>query len=309
MLSTPIPNTRHYLRIGALGAAVAIVLITPVALGAESFRSRLEQAHALLREGDVQGAMALYRDLQTDDPESDVLYYNIARVHYDGAMQEAELEAHEDALASLEQAKEAFAKVLHSADPQVRRDAAFNHANCVAQVAKLSATAQKHQETVEAFEQSVAEYEDFLRQHPDHQGARNNLDHMRYLLKSMLQNPPPPQQQQGEGDENQDQEQQDDQGQDQQQEQEGQQQQQDQEEGAGEKQEEQEEQEEQPEQQPQAQEQEESEDSEQSPEDEPPPDDRQNVEAILQSLEDIDEQEQRETRTQPADSRLRNNWW
>jgi len=291
-----------------LRAAFAIVLIAPVAFGAGSFRARLEEAHALLNDGDVDGAVALYRDLQTDDPESDVLYYNMGRAHYEGAIQEAELEAHEDALASLEQAKEAFEKVLHSADPEVRRDAAYNHANCVAQVAKLSATAQKHQETVEAFEQSVAEYEDFLRQHPDHQGARNNLDHMRYLLKNMLQNPPPPQQQQGEGDdENQDQEQQDDQGQDQQQEQEGQQQQQDQEEGPEDQQEEQ-----QGEQQPQAQAQEdsdESDDREPSPEEGPPPEDRQNVEAILQSLEDIDEQEQRDARTQRPDTRLRNDWW
>ena len=286
-------------------AAVAIVLITPVAFGAGSFRARLEEAHALLNDGDVDGAVALYRDLQTDDPESDVLYYNLGRAHYEGAMQEAGLDAHEDALASIEQAMEAFEKVLHSADPEVRRDAAYNHANCVAQVAKLSATAQKHQETVEAFEQSVAEYEDFLRQHPDHEGARNNLDHMRYLLKSMLQNPPPPQQQQGEGDdENQDQEQQDDQGQDQQQEQEGQQQQQDQEEGPEDKQEEQ-----QAEQQQQAQEQDESDEQEPSSEEEAPPDDRQNVEAILQSLEDIDEQEQHDARTQRPDTRLRNDWW
>ena len=287
-----------------LRAIAAIVLITPVAFGAGSFRSRLEEAHALLNSGDVDGAMALYRDLQTDDPESDVLYYNMGRAHYEGALQEAELDAHEDALASLGQAKEAFEKVLHSADREVRREAAYNHANCVAQVAKLSATAQKHQETVEAFEQSVAEYEDFLRQHPDHEGARNNLDHMRYLLKSMLQNPPPPQQQQGEGDENQDQKQQEDQGQDQQQEQEGEQQQQDQEEGPEDKQEEQ-----QAEQQPQAQDQDESDEQEPSSEEEAPPDDRQNVEAILQSLEDIDEQEQHDARTQRPDTRLRNDWW
>lgn len=278
-----------------LRAAAAIVLIAPIAFGAGSFRARLEEAHALLDNGDVDGAVALYRDLQTDDPESDVLYYNMGRAHYEGAMQEADLEAHEDALASLEQAKEALEKVLNSPDPEVRRNAAYNHANCVAQVAKLSATAQKHPETVEAFELSVAEYEDFLRQHPDHQGARNNLDHMRYLLKSMLQNPPPPRQQQGEGDgENQDQ----------------QQQQQDQDKGPEEEQDEQ-----QGEQQPQAQEQDQSDqrdqsdDSEQSPEEESPPEDRQNVEAILQSLEDIDEQEQRETRTQRPDTRLRNDWW
>jgi len=285
--------------------------MAPVALGAESFRARVQEANALLRGGDVQGAMALYRDLQTDDPESDVLYYNTARGHYQDGLQEAELGAVEDARASFKEAREALEQVLHSPDPEIRKAAKFNRANCTAELAKLPADAESYDETVQAFKDSVDEYEDLLRLYPDHHGARTNLDYMRYLLKRLQQNPPPPQEQQGECEnQDQDQEKQCEQGQDEQQQNEEQEQQSaEQQEQDADSDDQQDEPQQQQAQEAQQDESDTSDESEQSPEEEPPPEDRQNVEAILQSLEDIDEQEQRDARTQPPNPRLRNEWW
>jgi hypothetical protein len=285
--------------------ALALWLAGMNAIAAESFNSRLQKGHELLRNGDPEGALTQYRDLQTEDPESDALYYSIGCAQYEESMQAVQQKAPQDALASLETAKASFEKVLTARDPGIRRNAAFNHANTVAQIAMQSAAAQKYEETTKAFEESVKEYEAFLKQHPDHEGARKNLDHMRYLLKSMLQNPPPPQQQQGQG-QQQDQNKQTQQSQDKQQNQK--QTQQDQE--NPDQQKEQKPQEGQQPQQAQAQADNQAErDKQEKSAEEPQGDDRQNVEAILQSLEDVDNKQQQETKNQRTEIKMRREWW
>ena len=293
-----------------------IMLIAAVAAAEPSFNTRLEQGHAALSAGDAERAIGVYRDLQTDDPESDVLYYSIGRAQYEQGVQNAELGAPEDAIAAFEEAANTFEMVATASDPELRKRAAYNHANSIAQIAEQSAAAQQHDETVAAFEQSVGEYEEFLRKHPDHTEARNNLDHMRFLLKSMLQNPPPPQEQQ------QDQEGEDGEGEDGDKSEEGQKKeggdQQDGEDGEQEQQQGDESQEEQDgddEQDggEQESEQQEGAQSEEQGEGEPTGEgeeiDRQNVEALLESLEDIDEREQRETKNVRRDIQMRKDWW
>jgi Ca-activated chloride channel homolog len=296
--------------------AVIVAVCGPSA--AASFNKRLDRAHALLKTGDVKGALTEYRDLQTEEPESPVLYYNIGRAQYQSGMQSIDLKANQDALESFNQAKASFEKVLNTADPEIRKEAAFNHANSVAQVAMQSAAAQKYQETVDAFKQSVAEYETFLRQFPDHEGARKNLDHMRYLLKTMMQNPPKEQdqqQQKGQDEKSQDQKKDDkQQGQDQDKkdEQKSEEQKQDEQKKEEQKKEEEKQQAEQKQGEQQgAKEAEKKEDQkdQQQQADDQKPDDKQNTDAILQSLEDIDKREQKESRNEHGNVKIRSNWW
>ena len=305
--------------------ACGVLLVWPAA--AESFRERLDHANARLKSGDVEGAMGEYRDLQTDDPESPLLYYGMGRAQYERALQEVSLEAPEDALASFKEAKESFAKAVNAPEPDLREKARFNQANCTAQIAKQSVAAAKYDDVVESFRASVEEYEEFLRNYPDHQEARNNLDHMRYQLKKMLQNPPPPpEQQENQQQEKQDQEesqkeQQEQQPQEQEQQeqqeqekpQEEQQEQQPQEQEQREQQEQEKPQEEQQEQQPQQPQQQQKEPSPEEQQDqaesEEEPQEKQNLEAILQSLEDMDKREVYDNINDRRRIRMESDWW
>lgn len=305
--------------------SACILLLCAVSLGssAESFRERLNAANDLLRKGDIQGALDGYRDLRVDAPESPELLFNLGYAKYqeglrtvEGGTSTPEANPFEEALASFEKAQ-AFGT------GSLRQDAAFNRANCLAQFAKHMSDETEQGALIEAYQRSVSAYEDVLRQYPDHGGARKNLDHMRYLLKKMLQNPPPPpEEQEGKGENEPQEEQQQDEQQPPEQSpnsQEGDQQEQEQA-----KQEEQSEDDTQADQdsdpdQEQEQrdqmqtasepdtEQEEQKDSQAAESGEVP--DRQTIEALLQSLEDRDQLEQRSERHQQRQTRIRREWW
>ena len=292
----------------ALAAMLALTTASSIAHAAESFNARLEKGNAVLRSGDPDNAIAQYHDLQTEEPESEVLYYDIGCAQYGQGMKDVDAKAAEDAITAFQEAKGSFEKVLGASDPEIRANAAFNHANCVAEIAMQSAAAQKYQETVDAFKESVAEYERFLKEHPGHQDARNNLDHMRYLLKSMLQNPPPPQDQQQ-------QQQCNKKGDEKQQQDKSQQNQKD----ADQKEEKKEDQQKDKDQQKQDQQQQmakqdQAEEAQAQPKDDQnqenaKPEDKQNVDAILQSLEDIDKREQKENRNPTGNVKMKRDWW
>jgi len=304
-------------------ACVAPLVAGP-ACAAGSFRTQVQKANTMLESGNPTGARDKYRELMTEDPESPVLQYNLGLADCSEAAQFKELGSTRDALQALDQAKQAFEKVAKTAkDPALRDDAAFNRANATTRQAKLAAEAaeagrglvmpgtnpaqaasgagaadagdeitppqQLYKIAVQSFEDAVAQYEDLLDRRPDHAGAKQNLDHVRYLLKSMLQNPPPPPEQQQDGqDEQQDQEKKD-QEQDQQQQQEQQQ---------AKQQEQQQEQ--------QQENQQDQQDQTQAAEDLP----EKNVEALLQSLEEIDERERQEMKNR--DNRgnpVQGKWW
>lgn len=297
--------------------AMVLVLIAAWAAegGAESFNARLAKANALLGRGDVEAAMNVYRDLQIEEPESDRLHYAIGCGHYESAQQHLGLRAVEDAREAFEKARDAFEQARRSPGPAVRRNASYNAVNCTAQLALQTAATGKYEEVLEAFRESIAKYEDLLARYPDHEGARQNLDFMRYRLKRMLQNPPKTQpNQRDNSQENQENAPQQQQKQDPQQSNE---------------------------QQPQESPREQSEDSEQqqgqpeqrqTAESAPNPSeadseavpvadashdmkkerenlDRQSIEAILQSLEEMDQQEQRRVRAGAPDDRPRREWW
>ena len=276
---------------------ICLLAVTVGVYAAESFDKRLAKANETLRNGDPDGALAMYRDLQTEDPESEVLYYSMGCAEYKQGSKLVEDKAPRDAVESFKTAKESFEKTLNARDPEIRRNARYDHANATAQIAINSIGAQQYEESKKAFEESVKEYEDLLKQYPDMTAARQNLDHMRYLLKSMLQNPPPPQQQQ------QDQQQ----GKDQQEK--GEEQKKDQKEG-------QDNQEQKPDQkQGEAKvaaadkDQQEQKDEQKEAKDNPPPESQQNVEAILQSLEDVDKRAQKDTKNTRTGTEIRKDWW
>ncbi len=286
--------------------ALAFLLVAAHgALAAESFDSRLARAHDTLSNGDPDGALTTYRELQTEDPESEVLYYSMGCAQYKQGAKLIEEKAPRDAVESFKTAKGSFEKALNARDPEIRKDAQYNHANSTAQIAINSVSAQQYEESKKAFEDSVKEYEAFLKQYPNDENARQNLDHVRYMLKSMLQNPPPEQpQEQGQCDKNNDQ-QKDQQQQDQQQK-----------EGEDKKQDEQADQDKQQEKQQQEQQQagaeaakQDEKDQQKESADNTQPESHQNVEAILQSLEDTDKREQKETKNVRTEIKIGKDWW
>lgn len=280
--------------------AGAWILVAVSSVAAGSFADRYDEANTLLESGDAAAALGIYRDLQIDDPESKALYYGSGCAQYEQGVNKLAAEAADEAIELFEAAESAFQKAALSPSPRLRRDAAYNLTNATAQLAKLSLFSGDYEGAVEAFEDAIKKYEDFLARYPDHQKARNNLAHMRFYLKKMMQNPPQPQEQRGESGENEKQEQQQDESK--------------QNEGEDEQQPEEQEQQESREQEQQQQEDtaqadvtaaEESDPKQEQPE----PEQRQNIEAILQSLEDQDNREQHDIKDRQPGSRVVAEWW
>lgn len=307
----------------AMAWTVLVLAAGPAAAQEETFAERVEAGRQLAMRGEYDEALAVFRDLQTDRPDADLLEYNIGCVEYERALSDIRADAGEPARAALDAARQSFQKAAAAANPEIRRRAAYNEANAVAQWAKLAAAAQEHDQAVEAFESAVAQYEAVLARYPDHAEARHNLEHMRYLLKRMLQNPPesPPSQSSPQPDENQDPGEQDENEQGDAQPSEGgeqsdqpQDRQDEQNESTGEEQEPELGQEEDEEQQGPGG----GEDSEPQEErtaardlnDEPPTaEERRNLEAILQSLEDQDHREQSNRERLPSRFQPAAEWW
>ena len=318
----------------------AVLIAVCACLGATahagSFRERLNEANALLRSGNLEGAVRAYRELQIEEPESAELYYNLGCARFQQELKESPVSAanaQAEPVQPFEEARASFDKAMTLGGGEVRRNAAFNRANCLAQAAKNMPEEQGQEQLVAAYQESIKAYEEVLRQFPDHQDARQNLDHMRYLLKKMLQNPPPPSEEQKGGGENQPQEEQQQQNQEQSNpEQQGGQQQQQQQAQSEEDQQDTEKQEgkspSQPEEQKGSEDQKEPEQTPQQSsaesgdreeiEDEHDPQpkgeaqrapDRQTLEALLQSLEERDEMERRNERRQQREPQLKGEWW
>ena len=168
---------------------------------AAPFEQRLEKGIGQMKRGELDAALLTFQDLKIEDPESDVLRYSIGAARYQQGTTEGT--APEDAATAFTDANANFGDLLTSEDKFIRENAQYNSANCLAQIAKLSVQGGDQEKTVKAFEDAIAAYDDVLRVQPGRIAAKKNLDHLRFLLKDMLQNPPPPQEQpqdqQGEG--------------------------------------------------------------------------------------------------------------
>ena len=188
-------------------ACCLMVGLAAIAAAADPPRDDVADANNLLKQGKTQAALSKYRSLQIDEPESELLYYNIGCAELESVNQRGGTPDEPIAIEALNNAKKWFDKASMAEDPTIRRDARFNRINADSQVAKILSAGQDREGAIKAFEDAIFGYEDFLDQYPGHAGARKNLDHMRYQLKTMLQDPPEQQDQQdqesGEGEENQ----------------------------------------------------------------------------------------------------------
>jgi tetratricopeptide (TPR) repeat protein len=163
-----------------------------------SFAELLTIAQGHLDSGEYDKALEILHELQVDHPDSGIVAYGIGKALYSRGQHQETLGAKEEAAASYGEAESAFSRLSDANDAKTAVESAFGRLNAAARKAMLIPPDQKYDEAVSALRASVAGYEQFLREHPDHDGARRNADNIRLKLKQLLQNP---QQQQKEKDE------------------------------------------------------------------------------------------------------------
>lgn len=177
---------------------LAVFLALAAQASAESLGRGIERVDAALQTGAPENALAICRELQVEYPDAEAVAFGIGCAHYATGEAHADLGDTEKAAQSFEEARAAFEPLLASEDTRLRAHAAFNAATCVARLAKMQETPGQYQKRVAALREAVTAYEAVVREYPGHAKARHNLDHVRFLLKRLLQNPPetPPEQQQ-----------------------------------------------------------------------------------------------------------------
>ncbi len=272
-----------------VAATVAIGLWISGCAFAGAFERKLDQGHALLQNGDAAGALEVYRELQVDRPESELVTFAIGCAQFDLAKTGEQPNR-------FEQARQLFERSSLSENPEIRARASYNLANTRTLIAREALRDKDRDDVVSLLEQCIRGYEELLEQYPDHGHAEHNRDHVRYLLKRMLQEPP--------SQTSQDQNEDDQEGRDQQEQQSGSQEKTEQEQN---------------DQRTQSQatpgEQDTPTDEQQSARPTEPvgPEkqtrDRKTIEAILESLEDRDRVEQRERRRGPVAGQPAREWW
>lgn len=166
------------------------LLLCCTCAGAEDFGPRFETGYGHLRAGDPEAALASFNELLTETPDSDLVRYSIAAAEYAKGVKDFGAGNAEAGLTGLNKARSDFDALMGAGTPFVRREAGFGTANASAQIAKHYNEQEQYKERVEALQTAVAGYESVLEQYPDHKAATTNLNHTRYLLKKMLQNPP-----------------------------------------------------------------------------------------------------------------------
>lgn len=172
---------------------LAAVILIPLAVSAESLHDRIQQANGLLKSGEVDKALDAYHELQIDHPDSPVLDYNVGCAEYEKGVRTIQSDKKSADKAALSRAVDQFNRAMQSGDPKVSNSAAYNRATTLAQTAKLLGNDEPQPERVKAFQDAIRAYEDVLKADPDNEGAKQNIDHLRYAMK-LATLPPPPQQ-------------------------------------------------------------------------------------------------------------------
>lgn len=178
--------------IAGLTALTAIIgIVCASTAHAASLRNRLEEAQKLLQENNPGKALDIYREIQVEHPDSEQAIFGAGCAQYQQGAAKMGAQAGDEAVTAFTDARASFERLLQSKDDRVRANAAFNRANCIAQSAKISASnPQNFEQGVNALREAAGAYEAVLKDFPHLEAARQNLDHVRYLLKKMLQNPP-----------------------------------------------------------------------------------------------------------------------
>lgn len=170
------------------------------ASAAEYFDDRFAPGYDLLEAGEFDGALVAFNELKTELPDSALVDYSIASTYYSMAMRQEDPEQKEARIENFFKAKEQFLDLANLPDPFLGRNAPFNAANCSAQIAKQYDPGEEYTQRLQSLKVAIEDFDKVLLLDPDHAEARQNRDHLNYLLKQMLQNAPPDQQEPNEGD-------------------------------------------------------------------------------------------------------------
>ncbi|HOP07298.1 MAG TPA: tetratricopeptide repeat protein [candidate division Zixibacteria bacterium] len=158
--------------------ALLVGLVTAaVSAQAETFADLVRRGNEAANTGDFQKALNMYRDAETERPESPELEYNIGGALYGAG--------------DYEQAAEHYAKAFETEDIQQEGRAHYNLGNTYFRQSKL--------------DKAIEEYQKYLEINPDDEDAKFNLELSRKLLKEQMK--PQEQQQQQKNDQQQQQQQ------------------------------------------------------------------------------------------------------
>lgn len=160
---------------------------------AASFEKNLRDARQLLDQGDPEGALALLKEAQVDYPDVSELRFGIACALFAKGEQLLESGAAEESKAAFKEARSLFDSLETDPNKRIAREATYNSATTVAREALGKAGSGDYAAGIAALRGAIEAYETGLARYPDHDGMRQNLDHVQFKLKELLQNKPPEQ--------------------------------------------------------------------------------------------------------------------
>ncbi|MBI1319626.1 MAG: hypothetical protein GC168_11865 [Candidatus Hydrogenedens sp.] len=179
--------------------AALLIIVCAAPVFAASFDTRLREAHALASQGNFDEAVSALDELKVDYPDRPSIDYVMGGVHYKKGAGLAEAGDAEGARTEFDEAVRTFTGLSQHEDQRLALDASFGRANAMTQEAKLLAAPETFKEGVQALRNAEQAYVELLKRDPAYPGAQQNLDHVRYVLKQLLQNKPEePEQQQDE---------------------------------------------------------------------------------------------------------------
>lgn len=174
-----------------LRLSLACLLLAGASAHADAFHDRLSAANALINQGLFDQAVTAIEELKVDYPDRPVLDYALGTAMYQRAEGLNAAGKPGEALGAFKDAETRFTGISTHADTEVAFAAAFARANAITQQAKMTAASpDKYKEGVAALRNAEQAFVEVLKRDPDHQAAQRNLDHVRLMLKKLLQNPP-----------------------------------------------------------------------------------------------------------------------
>ena len=165
-------------------AGVCCALSAP----AESIAAALARSAQLQRSGQQAEALLCLREARVEYPASMALLFAIGGA--EAALGERLLEGHdlEGARKNFDGARETFERC--GDDPKLASGAAYNAATCLLRVDAVLERQMDYEARVETLKAAVEAFKGILEVWPGHERARKNLDHARYRLALLLQDPP-----------------------------------------------------------------------------------------------------------------------
>jgi hypothetical protein len=181
-------------------ALIILCMLSVAAPAWAGFNESLRRANALVRSGDPEQALLIYRRLLTERPGSPLLLHGMGCAYHELGTEQQVLEDVQGAAKSFAEARNLF-EAAASTGEIVRQEAAYNAANAQVARAKALAAVGETRPAVELLRQAVGEYEELPRGEELGPRIEQNLGHARYVLKRLLQEqqdeepPPMPEQQ------------------------------------------------------------------------------------------------------------------